>query len=130
MEDEAKEAVPGAGAGAGKVHLFNVTDQELRLVINGMPAGGGSIPGWSQGYRPNGQAVPRARYPDGGEAAFCTGNNMVALQWGGGSSSAQVNIDGNIPLNQDLLLFVERNQWQLIGQNAELIASGPVSGMG
>lgn len=127
MTDERGGGTPGATAGSGNVYVFNVSNMDLNLIINGMPASGGPIPGWSQGYRPNAQALPRARYPGDGQAAFGNGDNGLFLQWAGSQASAQVNIDGDIPLNQDLLLFLARNQWQLVSQGGELIAGGTVN---
>jgi hypothetical protein len=112
---------------AGNVYVFNVASEDLQLVINGQAAGG-RIAGWSGGqdrYRPNGCAVPRNRNPQGG--TFGNGPNQVILDRPGSQSTAQVAIDGaRIPIGQDLLLFVARNQWQLVGDFGDVLASGPV----
>jgi hypothetical protein len=117
----------------GNVYLFNATSQDLALSLNGMPTAGGMIAGWSQSgagkYQPNVQAVPRTLNASDGPGKFFNGNNSLSLQWADGVFMAQVRIDGSeLPLNQDVLLFVQRNAWQLVNQFAAQIASGPVQG--
>jgi hypothetical protein len=117
----------------GSVYVFNVTNQDLSLNLNGMPTAGGGIAGWSQSgagkYQPSAQAVPRTLNASDGPGKFFNGNNSLSLQWPDGVFMAQVSIDGGaLPLNQDLLLFVERNAWQLVNQLAVQVASGTVQG--
>lgn len=119
---------------AGNVYVINVGSQDLQLILNGGPAGG-AIPGWSSGpvdrYRPNVAAVPRTLNASDGPGRFLNGNNQLMLRYVGGMYQASVPIDGNsIPLNQDLLLLVERNQWQLVDAYGSAVAGGEVQGAG
>ena len=116
---------------AGNVYVFNVSSQDLLLGINGGQTGGGAIAAWPPGgpdqYRPNVQAVPRTLNASQGRGTFFNGANALSLEWLDGLFLAQVTIDGGaLPLNQDVLLFVARNSWQLVNQFAVQIASGPV----
>jgi hypothetical protein len=114
---------------AGKVYVFNFTGEDLSLSVNGMMAPCGRIAGWSAGYRPNSGAVPRTLNMGDGDGAFSNGANQLTLVGMGRSSTAQIGIDGNsLPLNQDLVLLVQGNQWQLVSQSGENVASGPVTG--
>jgi hypothetical protein len=115
----------------GNVYVFNVSGQDLSLSVNGMQTRGGPIAAWSQSgagkYQPSVQAVPRVLNASDGAGQFFNGNNSLMLQWPDGAFSAQVRLDGNaLPLNQDVLLFVERNAWQLVNQYAVQIAGGQV----
>ena len=117
----------------GNVYVLNVSSQDLALSLNGAPTSGGTIAGWSQSgagkYQPNVQAVPRVLNASEGPSNFFNGNNSLSLQWIDGLFMAQVSIDGSVlPLNQDVLLFVERNAWQLVNQFSVQIASGSVQG--
>lgn len=120
-----------AGAGAGNVYVFNLTSQDLNLSTNGAPTSGGTIPGWGQGgnqYQPSSQAVPRKLNASDGPGNVFNGTNAFSLVWLDGLYFAYVRIDGSqLPLNQDLLLLVERNQWQLVNQFAVTVASGDVT---
>ena len=121
----------GAGAGAGNVYVFNLTSEDLNLSTNGAPTAGGTIPGWGQGssqYQPSLQPVPRKLNASDGPGNFFNGANSLSLNWIDGLYFAYVRIDGSqLPLNQDLLLLVERNQWQLVNQYAVTVASGDVT---
>ena len=120
----------GAGAAAGNVYVFNLTSQDLNLSTNGAPTMGGTIPGWAQSgskYQPGSQAVPRKLNASDGPGNLFNGTNSLSLNWIDGLYFAYVKIDGTqCPLNQDLLLIVERNQWQLVNQFAVQVASGEV----
>lgn len=112
----------------GNIHVFNLTSQDLRLVLNGMEAPCGPIAAWSSGeapYRPNSGAVPRSPSLQGG--AFATVTNHLALNWPDGTFLAQVVVDSSLPLKQDLLLLIGRNQWQLVTPFGALVSSGPVN---
>lgn len=113
---------------AGNVYVFNFNMEALNLAVNNGQQG--TIPGWSSGYQPGSQAVPRA--PAAGPGQFGNGSNQLMLVWpSGGPATAQIGIDGNIaPLFMDLLLLIERNQWQLVDSHATFIASGGMSGGG
>ncbi|MBN8812309.1 MULTISPECIES: hypothetical protein [unclassified Sphingomonas] len=126
--------VEAPNAAAGNVYVMNLTSQDLNLSINGLGTSGGTIPGWGQSgsnrYQPGMQAVPRTLNASDGPGKFFNGNNSLALFWIDGLFFAAVRIDGSqIPLNQDLVLVVERNKWQLVNQYAVLVASGDVSPM-
>jgi hypothetical protein len=119
---------------AGNVYVFNVTSQDLNLSTNGMSTSGGTISGWTQSgtnkYQPNVQAVPRVLNASDSPGKFFNGTNNLALSWIDGLFMAVVKIDGTqIPLNQDLLLFIERNKWQLVNQYAVEVANGDVTAM-
>ncbi|HKR23754.1 MAG TPA: hypothetical protein VJS15_00710, partial [Allosphingosinicella sp.] len=121
-----------AGGAAGNVYVLNLTGQDLSLITNGLSTLGGTIPGWwvvgDNKYQPNAQPVPRTLNASDGPRNFFNGTNSLVLIWLDGLYLATVKIDGTqFPLNQDLLLLVERNQWQLVSQYAELVASGQVS---
>lgn len=120
-----------AGAAAGIVYVFNLTSQDLNLSTNGAPISGGTIPGWAQAgskYQPSSQAVPRKLNASDGPGNFFNGINSLSLNWIDGLYFAYVKIDGTqLPLNQDLLLIVERNQWQLVNQYAVEVANGDVT---
>ena len=124
--------IENLNAGAGKVYVFNLTGQDLNVSTNGAPLAGGTIPGWGQGggnqYRPSSQAVPRKLNASDGPGNFSNGTNALSLNWIDGLYFAYVRIDGTtLALNQDLLLIVERNQWQLVTQFAVTVASGDVT---
>lgn len=112
---------------AGNVYVFNFSDEDLSLSINGMMPHCGRIAGWSGGYRPNSGAVPRTLNVSDGDGTFCNGDNQVTLLWMGSSSTAHVGIDGSLPFNQDLVLLIQRNQWQLVDQFGNNVGGGPVS---
>lgn len=119
---------------AGNVYVLNITGENLELSLNGAPAGG-AISGWSSApadrYRPNVAAVPRTLNASDGPGKFCNGNNQLMLSRVDGMYSASVRIDGNsMPLNQDLLLLVERNSWQLVSAYGVAVANGEVSSLG
>ncbi len=116
---------------AGNVYVLNITSEDLELSLNGGPAGG-VIPGWSSApadrYRPNAAAVPRTRNASDGPGKFWNGNNQLMLNRLDGMYVASVRIDGNsMPLDQDLLLLVERNQWQMVSAFGVAVANGDVS---
>jgi hypothetical protein len=117
---------------AGNVYVFNVTSQDLNLSTNGAPITGGTIAAWTMSgadkYQPNVVPVPRKLNASDGPGNFFNGTNSLNLNWIDGLYIALVKIDGAmLPLNQDLLLFVERNQWQLVNQYAVQVASGDVT---
>lgn len=131
MED-ALSSIP-----AGNVYVFNVYSEDLNLSVNGLQISVGAIPGWSQSgntrYQPGSAAVPRVLNASDGPGNFFNGNNMLALVWLDGLFMAQIKVDGSqFPLNQDLLVFVSRNQWQLVNQFGTLVGNGQVilAGMG
>lgn len=119
---------------AGNVYVLNVTSQDLALVLNGAPPACGAIPAWSGGpadrYRPNLGAIPRTLNAGDAPGKFFNGANQVTLSQPGGTANAAVAIDGrSLPLDQDLLLLVERNQWQLVTEFGIAAASGEVRPM-
>ncbi|HKR24924.1 MAG TPA: hypothetical protein VJS15_06660 [Allosphingosinicella sp.] len=120
-----------AGTFVGNVYVFNLTSQDLNLSTNGAPIAGGTIPGWAQSgsrYQPSSQAVPRKLNASDGPSNFFNGGNSLSLNWIDGLYFAYVNIDGTqLPLNQDILLIIERNQWQLVNQYAVEVARGDVT---
>jgi hypothetical protein len=121
-----------AGVTAGNVYVFNLTSQDLNLSTNGAPTTGGTIPAWTMSgsdmYQPNVQAVPRKLNASDGPSNFFNGTNSLSLNWIDGLYLAYVKIDGTqLPLNQDLLLIIERNQWQLVNQYAVQVANGDVT---
>src|SRR5687768_13520653 len=106
---------------AGNVYVLNVTNQDLDLVLNGMPPGCGTIRAWSGGgadrYRPNLGVVPRTLNMSDAAGKLFNGTNQVMLRRPGEAAQAAVAIDGrSLPINHDLLLLVELNQWQLVDQ--------------
>lgn len=114
---------------AGNVYVHNASNEPLDLRLNGAPAG--NVQGWSQG--PNRfqlaapLAVPRVLNASEGQGRFVNGTNQLALQGPGASYSAQVAIDGRqLPLHQNLNLFVTRNRWSLVNDYAVEIASGEI----
>ncbi len=116
----------------GSVYVFNVYSQSMTLSINGMPIAAGDIPDWAangggQRYRPNAAAVPRTLNASDGPGRFFNGANNLVLSWLDGLFVASVRIDGAmVPLDQDLLLFVERNVWQLVNPYGVQISNGSV----
>jgi len=123
--------------GPGNVYVFNVNGEDMNLSTNGLSTNGGTIPPWSQSggnrYQPGGQAVPRTLNASDGPGKFFNGRNALGINWPDGLYGAQVQIDGSqFPLNQDLILFITRNSWQLVNQYAVQVASGQVTpyGMG
>jgi len=116
---------------AGNVYVFNVFSEDLVLGINGLQISAGTIPGWSQSgntrYQPSGAAVPRVLNASDGPGNFFNGVNQLTLEWIDGLFVAQIKVDGaQFPLNQDLLVFVSRNQWQMVNQFGALVGNGPV----
>lgn len=108
---------------SGKVFVFNVCGESLMLAVNGAEAA--SISGWSQGYQPVSAAVPRAPGPGQVAGSFVNGSNDLALRWPSGGHSAKIQIDGAMfPPYQDLLIFVTRNQWQLVNGVGVLVTTG------
>lgn len=123
-----------SNAATGNVYMFNVGNSDLQVIANGMAAGG-IIAGWSMTgsnkYQPQGQAVPRTLNASDSPGKFFNGTNSVTLQTDFGASRAQVGIDGGqIPLNQDLLLFIQLNQWALVNQSGVQVEAGPVTSSG
>lgn len=115
---------------AGNVYVINVTGGDLQLILNGGPAGR-TIPGWSSGpadrYRPNSAAVPRTLDASDSPGKFWNGTNEVLLRQLDATYRASIPIVGaENPLNQDLLLLVERNKWQLVNGYGLAVASGDV----
>ncbi len=116
----------------GSVYVFNVYSQSMTLSLNGMPIAAGDIPDWTangggQRYRPNAAAVSRSLNASDGPGRFFNGTNNLVLSWLDGLFLASVRIDGAaVPLNQDLLLFVTRNEWQLVNQFGLQISNGNV----
>ncbi len=119
-----------SNAAAGNVHVMNLTSQDLNLSTNGMQIAAGTIPGWNPSYQPAMRAVPRVLNASDSPGKFFNGTNSLALYWMDGLFFASVRIDGNqLPLNQDLILIVSRNAWQLVNQYAVQVASGDVTPM-
>lgn len=121
--------------GPGNVYVFNVNSQAMNLSLNGLSIAAGGIPGWSQSggspYQPAGGAVPRTLDASDGPGKFCNGANYLTIVWPNGMFEAQIRIDGSqTPLNQDLMVFVGLNQWQLLNQYAIQIGSGAVNAAG
>jgi len=120
---------------AGNVYVFNIYSEDLNLSVNGLPISVGTIPGWSQSgnsrYQPSSGTVPRVVNASDGPGNFFNGNNMLALNWLDGLFMAAIKVDGGqCPLNQDLLVFVSRNQWQMVNQFGVLVADGQVAAEG
>lgn len=119
-----------SNAAAGNVHVMNLTSQDLNLSTNGMQIRAGTISGWSPPYQPAMQAVPRTLNASDGPGKFFNGNNSLTLSWLDGLFFASIRIDGSqLPLNQDLILVITRNAWQLVSQFAVQVASGEVTPM-
>ena len=112
----------------GNVYVFNVFSETLNLATNGNEAG--SLPGWSTGnprYQPSSIPVARTLNASDGPGKFFNGRNDLVLQWDDGLFTASVLVNGSmIPLNQDLLLFLARTQWELVSQYGEVLQTGPV----
>lgn len=116
---------------AGNVYVFNVFSEDLNLSTNGGATTGGTIPAWTMSgaakYQPNVQAVPRKLNASDGQGNFFNGVNALSIVWLDGLFVAAVRIDGSVlPLNQDLLLFIDRTNWQLVNQFGALIGNGDV----
>lgn len=115
---------------AGNVHVMNLTSEDLNLSTNGMQIRAGTIPGWNRPYQPAMQPVPRTLNASDGPGKFFNGNNSLMLSWMDGLYFASIRIDGSqLPLNQDLILVITRNAWQLVNQYAVQVASGEVNPM-
>jgi len=114
------------GNGPGNVYVFNLYNQDVNSLSCNGSAVTGDIPAWGANYQPNSQAVPRSLgYSPG---TFRNGQNALTIFWLDGAFAAEVPIDGNqVPLNQDLLLFIACNAWQLVTQYGVQIATGPVT---
>ena len=115
----------------GNVYVFNVNSQDLDLSLNGKDIDPGTISGWANSgatkYQPNVAPVPRTLNASEGRGKFFNGNNALSLQWIDGLFFAQVRVDGSVlPLNQDVLLFIEKNKWQMVNQFAVEVGSGDV----
>jgi hypothetical protein len=110
----------------GSVHVYNLNGERLNLILNGDRVG--AVGSWSYGD-PRFQlaaplAVPRARHLDR-PGQFANEPNDLRLQWDTRTSHCSVAIDGGrYPLDQDLLLFVGNNHWQLIDDRGNAVASG------
>ncbi|MGO4717411.1 hypothetical protein [Bradyrhizobium sp. 2TAF24] len=118
---------------SGNVYVFNVCSQTLVLSINGMQISAGQIPDWlsnagNSKYRPNVVAVPRTLNASDGPGKFFNGRNGLMISWLDGAFAALITIDGSgLPLNQDLLLFINRTNWQLVNQFGIQVSSGAVT---
>ncbi|WP_041798312.1 hypothetical protein [Rhodopseudomonas palustris] len=117
----------------GSVYVFNVFSETLTLSTNGVTVKDGDIPGWftdaSPKYRPNAVAVPRVLNASEGPGKFFNGTNRLTIQWADGLFGASVAIDGAaFPLIQDLLLFIDRNKWQLVNEYGVEKDTGQVIG--
>ncbi|MBR1304297.1 hypothetical protein JQ585_13515 [Bradyrhizobium sp. U87765 SZCCT0109] len=121
---------------SGNVYVFNVYSQQLTLGLNGITVGAGTIPDWLSGtgnlrYRPNGVAVPRCLNPSDSPGKFFNGRNSLTMTWLDGLFVASVAIDGSsVPLNQDLLLFINRSAWDLVNQFGVRVSAGTVLALG
>ena len=115
---------------AGNVYVFNIPSQDLDLSVNGAPIPSGTIQGWSFSnpkYQPTAAAVPRTLNASDGRGKFFNGKNALSMQWLDGLFFTQIRLDGNLlPLNQDVILCIQKNRWQLVNQYAIEIASGDV----
>lgn len=120
------------GTEKGQVYVFNVTSQDVTLSLNGGVTDGGVIPGWAQSgatkYQPAVQPVKRVLNASDGLRRFFNGTNNVMINCDDGMFFAYIKIDGAaLPLNQDVLLFIDRTRWHLVNQYAAEIASGDVT---
>lgn len=120
---------------AGNVYVFNVFSQDLTLATNGLSVAGGIIPAWTMSgtdkYQPNVQPVPRKLNASDGPGNFFNGTNALSINWLDGLFIASVPINGAaFPMNEDILLFIERNKWQLVSQFGVFISSGDVLAAG
>lgn len=113
----------------GWVYVFNVGRQDLGLAVNGMPIC--RIPGWlagtGAGYGLNHNAVRRTDDPAAGAGKFCSGMNQIVVNRDDSVAQFQVTIDGaSLPLDEDLLMLLERNQWQLVDASGMVVAGGDI----
>lgn len=114
---------------AGNIYVFNVYSQTLSLSTNGAPISAGDISGWPSNtdktpYRPFGAAVPRVLNASDGQGKFFNGTNLVSILWLDGLFGASIKISG--ALNQDMLLFIDRDSWRLVDQFGGDINSGSI----
>jgi len=120
-----------SNAAIGNIYVANMNSETLTLSLNGLTAASGEIPGWGVAgnpYQPAMQAIPRTLNASDGPGKFFNGTNSLTISWIDGLFGAIVKIDGaRFPLYQDLILFIEQNQWQLIDANGIFIASGEVA---
>jgi hypothetical protein len=125
------EDAPGATTSSGDVYVFNVSSEALDLSLNGAPIRAGTIPGWSLSaksrYQPGSRPVPRVLHASDGPGNFFNGVNQLFLSRIDGVYVAQIGIDGRqLPSNQELLLFISLNQWQLVNQYGVQVSTGTV----
>jgi len=117
---------------SGNVYVFNVFSQTLMLNLNGRQISAGQIPDWlsnagNSKYRPNVVAVPRTLNASDGPGKFFNGRNNLMISWLDGAFAAMITIDGSLPPNQDLLLFINRTNWELVNQFGDQVSNGSVT---
>jgi len=104
---------------AGNIYVFNVYSQSMSLSLNGLGISAGDISGWPSNsdktpYRPFGAAVPRTLNASDSQGKFFNGSNILSILWLDGLYGASVPMSG--PLNQDMLLFIDKDSWRLVNQ--------------
>jgi hypothetical protein len=109
----------------GSVYVFNVSSETMNpFNTNGMSAG--EINGWDRNYTPQQLRVPRVLNRNESPGKFVNGTNMVILAWASGNGDCSIPIN-DIPLNQDLMLYVSKNRWVLYNQFGAVQTEGPIN---
>jgi len=120
----------------GTITVFNVYVQDLVLSLNGgLAQSTGAIPGWTTAsgtpkYQPQQLAVDRVLNQSDGLGQFWgpseghTGVNQLVMNWGDGAFYATVKIDK--ATNADMMLFIYRNQYDLVNVDDGTVASSGV----
>jgi hypothetical protein len=108
----------------GKVYLFNVNAEDMgRIQIRTFPTQD-TIKGWhtdsSTRYQPNALAIERFKLPEE-KFGFCQGSNQVTFSRPTFNGAFTLNIDPAIPLSDDLILYVMRENAMLMRTNGEII---------
>lgn len=120
-----------------KVTVFNCYNEQIsKLSVGGYSAG--DIKPWSDGssgnppkYTPSSIAVPRTKNSDDNNPTFAIGDNQVIVPWDSFKGTLTVTIPDpkstDVSLDDDLMLFITRNNAILVTQRGYEKGSFPVS---
>jgi hypothetical protein len=118
---------------SGNVYVFNCYNEPINQ-LNIANLGAGGIAGWSTTagtlYTPAQLKVARSKYPES-SATFAIGDNQLAALWDSFTGNVTVTIPdpkaGDVSLDDDLILFLTKNEAVLLTTRGMVQATFPLS---
>lgn len=109
---------------SGKVSIFNVNAEDVTAITVRNFSTSDKIDGWSQEvatrYTPKSLQVERIKLAEN-KFAFCQGINQVSFSRPTYNGAFSININANIILTDDLILYITSNRAILMRTSGEII---------